>query len=114
MLRLVVNIKLRFAFTFVTANTAFLHQVQMHNSDVIEQNALTSHFHSTVFTSQAEPLMLSFKVVFQGVLGHADILTTILLTPVCVLLVNMREVTLQIQLVSCSEVTIVHRANVGS
>ena len=63
MLSLVVNIEFRFTFTFVTTYIAYLYHIQMNNFDVVEKNALTPHFNSTVFTRESHPKMLSFNVV---------------------------------------------------
>ena len=111
---LVMDIQFRFTFTFVATDIAHLHHVQVNNFDMVEKNALTSHFDTTVFTCESHPKVLSFGVVLQSICGHTHILASRLLAHVRVLFMDMGEVAFQVEFTSSFELTTINRALVAA
>ena len=111
---LVVHIELRFTFAFVAANIAHLYHIQVDNFDVVQKNALTPHFDTTVLTCESHTQMLSFGVVLKSICCHTHILASILLTHMRVLLMDMAEVPFQVEFASCFELAPINRALVAA
>ena len=86
----------------------------MDYADVVEKNALTSHFDTTVFTCKSHSKMLGFSVILQSICCHTHITASWLLAHVRVLFVDMGEVAFQVEFTSSFELTAINGALVAA